>query len=82
MQRQKVRFGSEADVGAAHGPGGGDVIRRPARGKSGFRFSLPHYLLRDPLGDYLLESGMKGLLLQPGRDEEGLRSPGSHRVTG
>jgi len=37
-----------------HGPGGGDVIRRPAGGKSGFRFSLPHYLLRDPLGDYLL----------------------------
>ena len=28
------------------------------------------------------ESGMNGLLLQPGRDEEGLRSPGSHRVTG
>jgi hypothetical protein len=27
------------------------------------------------------ESGMKGLLVQPGRDE-GLCSPGSHRVTG
>jgi len=25
---------------------------------------------------------MSGLLLQPGRDEGGLRSPGSHRVTG
>jgi hypothetical protein len=25
---------------------------------------------------------MNGLLLHPGRDEEGLRSPGSHRVTG
>ena len=41
------------DVGAAHGFRSGDVIRRP-EGKSGFRFSLPHYLLRDPLGDYLL----------------------------
>jgi hypothetical protein len=30
----------------------GDVIRRP-EGKSGLRFRLPHYLLRDPLGDYL-----------------------------
>src|SRR5262249_22788809 len=25
---------------------------------------------------------MNGLLLQPGRNEEGLRAPGSHRVTG
>src|SRR3974390_2753916 len=28
------------------------------------------------------EIGINGLLLQPGRDEEGPRSPGSHRVTG
>src|SRR5919106_1698125 len=28
------------------------------------------------------ESGMNGSLLQPGRDEEGLRTPGSHRVMG
>ena len=28
------------------------------------------------------ETGMNGLLLQPGRDEDGLCSPGSHRVTG
>lgn len=28
------------------------------------------------------ERGMKGLLLQPGREEEGFGAPGSHRVTG
>jgi hypothetical protein len=28
------------------------------------------------------ERGMMGLLLQPGREEEGFRTPGSHRVTG
>jgi hypothetical protein len=47
--------------------------------KSGFfliiLFAIPSATVRS-------ESGMNGLLLQPGRDEEGLRSPGSHRVTG
>jgi hypothetical protein len=28
------------------------------------------------------ERGMRRLLLQPGREEEGFRTPGSHRVTG
>jgi hypothetical protein len=32
---------------------GGDLIRRAAS-KSGFRFGLPHYLLRDAFGDYSL----------------------------
>jgi hypothetical protein len=31
-----------------------DIGRRREQGKSGFRFSFPHYFLRDPLGDYLL----------------------------
>src|SRR5262249_61725485 len=38
-------------------------------------FAIPSATMRS-------ESGMNGLLLQPGRDEEGLRAPGSHRVTG
>jgi hypothetical protein len=38
-------------------------------------FAMPSATIRS-------ESGMKGSLLQPGRDEEGLRLPGSHRVTG
>jgi hypothetical protein len=39
------------DLGGGIGPGAGDVIRRPAEGKPGFRLGLPHYLLRDPLSD-------------------------------
>ena len=38
-------------------------------------FAIPSATMRS-------ESGMNGLLLQPGRDEEGFRAPGSHRVTG
>jgi hypothetical protein len=38
-------------------------------------FAIPSATLRS-------EIGMNGSLLQPGRDEEGLRLPGSHRVTG
>jgi len=38
-------------------------------------FAIPSAAVRS-------ESGMNGLLLQPGRDEEELCSPGSHRVTG
>jgi hypothetical protein len=37
---------------------------------------------RSPSATIRSESGMNGLLLQPGRDEVGLRSPGPHRVTG
>ena len=38
-------------------------------------FAIPSATIRSA-------SGMNGLLLQPGRDEEGLCAPGSHRVTG
>jgi hypothetical protein len=51
---------------------------QPREGNHGFRiifFAIPSATVRS-------ESGMNGLLLQPGRDEEGLCAPGSHRVTG
>jgi hypothetical protein len=53
--------------------------RRASReGNQGFRiifFAIPSATVRS-------ESGMNGLLLQPGRDDEGLRLPVSHHVTG
>jgi hypothetical protein len=46
---------------------------------SGLAFRLIFFAI--PSATMRSESGMNGLLLQPGRDK-GLRSPGSHRVTG
>ena len=50
--------------------------------KSGFRLSFRIIFFAIPSAAVRSESGMNGLLLQPGRDDEGLCSPGLHRVTG
>jgi len=70
---------------ARHEPGGGDwasccVLRG---GNQNSVFAFRNIFLAISSATVRSESGMNGLLLQPGRDEvEGLRSPGSHRVTG
>ena len=59
------------------GPSQSRNMRTAREGNQGFRiiFAIPSATVRS-------ESGMNGLLLQPDRDEEGLCSPGLHRVTG
>ena len=84
LSRTKTfRAGSFRDVVARVRPDATkeDVVAKesvPGEGNQSFRiifFAIPSAAVRS-------ESGMNGFLLQPGRDEEGLCSPGLHRVTG
>lgn len=57
-------------------------VRSPRPMALGAGLDLPLHLLSDPLGNPLLCNRNEWLATQPGRDEDGLRSPGSQRVTG